>query len=218
MSGADNRAGADGSSWLASAPHRLAAQIGFLVEADRLKNVLRASRIASNQRPENSAEHSWHLTLFALTLGEWADVPADMGRVVKMLVLHDLVEIDCGDTPLHAPGLAEGQAERERVAADRVFALLPEDQGREFRALWDEFEAGETPDARFAKALDRFQPVLLNRLTQGGTWGEYDTDAAQVRARTSGIRRGSAALWGVAERIFDEALALGWLKAPRRGG
>ena len=131
---------------------RLDRQIGFLLEADRLKTVLRAQPIADGSRRENSGEHSWHLALFALVLADQAEPGVDIDRVIRMLLLHDLVEIDAGDHPIHGNHDRAAQEAAERAAADRIFALLPEDQAGPFRALWDEFEAGETPDARFARA------------------------------------------------------------------
>lgn len=172
----------------------LDARMAFLVEADRLKSIVRATKLADGSRRENSAEHSWHLTLFAMTLAPHAPTGVRIDRVVSMLILHDLVEIDAGDAPLF--GSAPDQAAKEIAAADRIFALLPAAQGAEFRALWDEFETDETTDARFAKALDRFQPPNLNLANGGGSWDDYNVDEAQVRARVgTRIDRGAPALW-----------------------
>ena len=146
-----------------AARERLAQQIRFIVEVDRLKEIFRQTVLINSRRPENDAEHSWHLCLIVLTLAEHANAPQlDVLRVLKMLILHDLVEIDAGDTFAYdTKGMADQHA-REAVAADRIFGLLPADQGRGFRALWDEFEARQTPEAKFAAAVDRFQPMLLN--------------------------------------------------------
>ncbi len=130
-----------------------------------------------------------------------------------MLILHDLVEIEAGDTPLYDAAVSRSQAEREAAAADVVFGLLPRDQGEAYRAVWDEFEAAETDDARFAKALDRLQPVLLNHVVGGGTWTDYDVDVDHVRLLTGRISEGSPALWAAAEAVFADAVAHGWLKA-----
>lgn len=167
----------------------------FLMEADRLKSVLRATRLADGSRHENSAEHSWHLALFALTLAPHAPPGVRIDRVLRMLVLHDLVEIDAGDAPFFAAPVA-GLEAAERAAADRIFGMLPEGQATEFRALWDEFEADETPDARFAKSLDRYQPPNLNLANGGGSWTDFAVDEAQVRERV-GVRitRGAPELW-----------------------
>ena len=186
-------------AWLTGLDGRLARQLGFLLEADRLKLVVRGNRIADGSRRENTAEHSWHLALFALVLREWAVGEVDTWRVVRMLVLHD------------APGAAT-QAERERLAADKVFGLLPADQGQELRGLWEKFERAGTPDAKFAKALDRLQPVLLNHAVGGGTWTDYAVTEARVRRLTSRIADGSPALWDSAQAVFADVVARGWLR------
>ncbi len=179
------------------------ARMAFLMEADRLKSIVRATRLADGSRHENSAEHSWHLTLFALTLGPHAPAGVAIDRVIAMLILHDLVEIDAGDTPLF--GETTGQAVAEAAAADRIFGLLPDGQGTRFRALWDEFEAAETADALFAKSLDRFQPPNLNLANGGGSWTDYSVTEEQVRARVgTKIARGAPALWDwLSPRIAD---------------
>ncbi|WP_244504568.1 HD domain-containing protein [Jannaschia faecimaris] len=170
--------------------------MSFLKEADRLKSVMRATRLADGSRHENSAEHSWHLTLYALTLADHAPSGVRIERVVRMLILHDLVEIDAGDTPIFGTGSATQDAD-EQAAADRIFGLLPEAQARDFRELWDEFEAAETPDAVFAKSLDRFQPPTLNLANGGGSWTDYSVEEHQVRARIGlQIERGAPTLWG----------------------
>jgi putative hydrolase of HD superfamily len=190
----------------------LASQLLFLLEADRLKSVVRGSRIADGSRRENTAEHSWHIALFALVLAPHAAGPVDPQRVVSMLLIHDLVEIDCGDTPLFDAAGAATQASREAVAAKRLFGLLPAEQASEYRALWDEFEAAETADARFAKAIDRFQPTLLNHAVGGGTWADYDVDETRERSLTGRIVDGSPALWNVTDTIIVDAVRRGWLK------
>lgn len=195
-----------------SVADRLGRQFAFLAEADRLKSVLRASPLCDASRRENSAEHSWHLALYALTLADQATPAVRIDRVVQMLVLHDLVEIDVGDVPIHSGGgLAHGSAEvraAEARAADRIFGLLPADQAARFRALWDEFEAGETPDATFARSLDRVQPVMANVHSGGGTWKTYDVTWEQLETRVgSKIERGAPGLWAwvrsVARSFFD---------------
>lgn len=179
---------------------RLAAQFAFLNEADRLKSVLRATTLCDGSRPENSGEHSWHLALYALTLADQSEPGVDINRVIRMLLLHDLVEIDVGDVPIHsANGAAHASAatmQAEQRAADRIFGLLPPDLGDSFRALWDEFEAAETPDARFAKSLDRVQPVMANLQSGGGTWITYGVTLDQLDTRVgSKIARGAPRLW-----------------------
>ena len=179
---------------------RIAAQMAFLTEADRLKSVLRASKLADGSRRENSGEHSWHLALYAMTLADHAPEGVDITRVIRMLILHDLVEIDTGDVPIHSGnGSAHHSAETmaaEARAADRIFGLLPQDQGAAFRALWLEFEAAESPDAVFAKSLDRLQPVMQNIAGGGGSWVEYSVTWPQLKERVgSKIARGAPALW-----------------------
>lgn len=181
-------------------PGRLAAQFAFLNEADRLKSVLRATPLCDGSRRENSGEHSWHLALYALVLADQAGPGVSIDRVIRMLLLHDLVEIDVGDVPIHSQnGTAHGSEETraaEARAADRIFGLLPKDLGADLRALWEEFEAAETPDAVFAKSLDRVQPVLQNIASGGGSWIEYNVTLEQVEARVgTKVARGAPALW-----------------------
>ncbi len=179
---------------------RLTAQFAFLNEADKLKQVLRATTLTDGSRRENSGEHSWHLALYALVLADQAGPGVDINRVIKMLILHDLVEIDVGDVPIHsANGTAHASAETlaaESRAADRIFGLLPSDLRDDLRALWDEFEAALTPDAVYAKSLDRVQPVMHNLMSGGGTWITYNVTADQLEARVgSKVARGAPALW-----------------------
>ncbi len=180
-------------------------QLAFLSEIDRLKSVLRQSPLIDRSRRENSAEHSWHLAMFALVLSEHAE-GVDALHVAKLLLLHDIVEIDAGDTPIHVAGRDKAElAQEERAAAERIFGLLPPHQGQEFLSLWLEFEAGVTPNARFAKALDRLQPLLLNTLTEGGTWTENGVTEQQVMERYGpAIEGGSALLWQVASALVRQ--------------
>lgn len=179
---------------------RLEAQFAFLNEADRLKQVLRATTLVDGSRPENSGEHSWHLALYALVLADQAAPGVDINRVIRMLLIHDLVEIDVGDVPIHSQsGQAHGSLETttaEAKAADRIFGLLPDDLSNDLRTLWEEFEAAESPDARFAKALDRAQPVMANLMSGGGTWATYNVTYDQLEARVgSKIAKGAPRLW-----------------------
>ncbi|MCU0902045.1 MAG: HD domain-containing protein [Cypionkella sp.] len=179
---------------------RLEAQFAFLNEADRLKSVLRATTLVDGSRRENSGEHSWHLALYALVLADQAGPGVDINRVIRMLLIHDLVEIDVGDVPIHsANGLAHASDQTiaaEARAADRIFGLLPKDLRDDLRALWEEFEAAQTPDAIFAKSLDRVQPVMANLMSGGGTWTTYQVTAEQLDARVgSKIARGAPRLW-----------------------
>lgn len=177
-------------------PDRLARQFAFLQEADRLKTILRATPIGDGSRPENSGEHSWHLTLYALVLADQAGPGVRIDRVIRMLILHDVVEIDAGDTPIHIAHDPAEQAAREQAAADRLFGLLPEDLGADLRALWEEFEAAESPDAVFAKSIDRVQPVLQNIASGGGSWIDYDVTFDQLEARVGAkVQRGAPGVW-----------------------
>ena len=179
---------------------RLDQQFAFLNEADKLKSVLRATTLCDGSRRENSGEHSWHLALYALVLADQAAPGVSIDRVIKMLILHDLVEIDVGDVPIHsAGGMAHGSAETaaaEARAADQIFWLLPADLRDGLRSLWDEFEAAVTQDAVFAKSLDRVQPVFANLASGGGTWLEYNVTAEQLEARVGvKIAKGAPGLW-----------------------
>jgi putative hydrolase of HD superfamily len=182
-------------------------QMDFIVEIDKLKSVLRQSHVTGDSRRENSAEHSWHLAVMAMILGELANErEMDLFRVVKMVLVHDLVEIDAGDTFVYDEKGYEDKAEREQRAADRLFSLLPAEQGRKLRELWEEFEAGETPEARFANALDRLQPILQNYHTEGRAWKKHGVTKRQVIARNRRIGEGSKALWEYAEALIEHAV------------
>ncbi|KJK46321.1 phosphohydrolase [Lentzea aerocolonigenes] len=191
---------------------RLREHLTFLIEVDQLKTILRASPLAAADRRENDAEHSWHLALMVMVLAEYADEPIDVGHTIKLVVVHDLVEIYAGDTPIYDTKLGESQQEREEAAADRLFGILPDDSGRQLRALWDEFEARQTPEARFAKAIDRFQPLLLNWMAKGGTWRTPGVTANDVRSRKAAIGEGSAALYDAAMQLIDEGERRGWAR------
>ncbi len=194
------------------ARERLAQQIRFIIEVDKLKEIFRQTVLINSRRAENDAEHSWHLCLIVITLAEHANYPQlDVLRVLKMLIIHDLVEIDAGDTFAYDVKAMAGQHAREAVAAERIFGLLPPDQGREFRALWDEFEARQTPEARFAAAVDRFQPMLLNCHTEGAAWRRHGITRDRVIARNSYIAEGSTALWEYAQAMIEQTVAAGHL-------
>lgn len=188
---------------------RLDKQIAFLVEADRLKSVTRATTLADASRAENSAEHSWHLSLYALILADQADPDVEIDRAIRMLILHDLVEIDAGDTPIFAQSDAAAIANDEAAAADRIFGLLPDDLRDDMRAIWDEFEAAQTPTAQFAKALDRFQPPMQNLASGGGSWTEYNVTPDKIEARVApAIKRGAPGLWAYAKARIDRFFAV----------
>jgi putative hydrolase of HD superfamily len=197
---------------------RLARQIRFIAEVDKLKEIFRQTVNTQSRRAENDAEHSWHLCLCVIVLAEHANTPQlDVLRVLKMVILHDLVEIDAGDTFAYDVAGMVGQHDREAIAADRIFGLLPEDQTREFRALWDEFEAKQTPEAKFATAVDRFQPMLLNCLTQGAAWNRHGVTHDRVIARNQHVAEGSVALWAYVEQMLQEVVAAGHLPAGPAG-
>jgi putative hydrolase of HD superfamily len=191
---------------------RLAQQIEFIAECDKLKEIFRQTINLQSRRPENDAEHSWAFALCVIVLAEHANEPIDVLRVLKMAILHDLVEIDAGDTFAYDAKAAASQHEREARAADRIFGLLPADQAREFRALWDEFEARTTPEAKFAHACDRFQPMLLNARTEGGSWRAHGVTLDRAQKRAGAVADGSRRLREEIEVMLQSAVAEGHLK------
>ncbi len=183
---------------------RIDAQISFLTEADKLKSILRATTLCDRSRRENSGEHSWHIALYAFVLAEHAVKPVKIDRVIKMLLIHDLVEIDAGDVPIHGDHDPVEQAAAEQLAADRIFGLLPDDQAQDFRALWDEFEAAESDDAVFAKSIDRVQPVISNLESGGDSWTDYNVTAQELESRVgSKVRRGAPSIWANLRHRID---------------
>mgnify|MGYP001157837070 CR=1 FL=1 len=191
---------------------RLAQQIEFIVEIDRAKQVLRRTLLTDKSRRENDAEHSWHIAVMALVLAEHAAEEIDLLRTIKMLLIHDIVEIDAGDTFTYDEAAQKDKAEREKAAAQRIFSLLPEDQAAEMMALWEEFEAKETPEARFAAALDRLQPLIHNYLTDGATWQEHGVSQEAVLARNRHMETGAPTLWAFARAMIEDAVARGILR------
>ncbi|MCW8345087.1 HD domain-containing protein [Vibrio sp. ZSDZ65] len=192
---------------------RLEQQLTLLMELDKLKSVLRRTRIKSSAgRFENSAEHSWHVAIMALLLEEHANEPVDIAVVVKMLLLHDMVEIDAGDTFVYDLAASLEQEQKELAAANRLFAMLPQEQGDELFSIWQEFEAAESAEAKFAKALDRLIPMLLNYHNQGQSWLENDVSKEQVKKVNQKIEKGSQVLWDKAQSLIEEAVENGWLK------
>lgn len=190
---------------------RIDAQLAFLTEADKLKTVLRGTTLCDGTRRENSGEHSWHIALYAMVMAEHATRPVNIDRVIKMLLIHDIVEIDAGDNPIHGDHDPATTQVIEQAAALRIFGLLPADQAASFRALWDEFEAAETDDAIFAKSIDRVQPVIANLETDGGTWPEYNVSATQLQSRVGvKVQRGAPAIWDALRTRIDTWFA----KAP----
>lgn len=190
---------------------RLMEQLAFILEVEKLKTVLRRTPLLDRSRVENDAEHTWQLAVMAIILSEHASEPVDLLRVLKMLLIHDIVEIDAGDTFAYDHVARTSQAERELKAADRIFAILPEDQAGEFRALWDEFERKDTPESRFANAMDRLQPTLHNFFTDGGTWNTKGVTSADVERRTAPIAAGSATLGELTRKLVALAIKEGIL-------
>ncbi len=187
-------------------------QIAFIIEIDKLKNILRQSLVTGGRRRENDAEHSWHLAMMAIVLAEYANEPElDLVRVVQMVLVHDLVEIDAGDTFAYDEKGHEDKSEREQKAADRLFSLLPGDQGRQVMRLWQEFEERRSAEARFAAALDRLQPMLLNYYTEGESWRKHGISRGQVESRNRHIAEGSETLWAYAKRLIEDAVRSGYL-------
>ncbi len=192
---------------------RLAQQLAFIVEIDRLKGVIRRAPLVDGSRRENSAEHSWHLALMAMVLCEHVDEAVDVGRAIRLVLVHDIIEIDAGDTfAFDVTGYVD-KTEREERAAGRIFGLLPDDQAAEFRALWEEFEAGRTAEARFANALDRLMPLLHNYLNEGGVWRENGIGADRVRQRMAPVGQVSAELGDLVEAFVTGAIERGYLAA-----
>ena len=193
-------------------PERFRRQVAFLLEVDKLKNVLRQTILTDYSRRENSAEHSWHIALSILVFSEYAEERGlDLFRVMKMLLVHDLVEIDAGDTYCYDAVGREDQSEREQQAAERIFGLLPDDQASVFGQLWQEYEDKATPEAKFAHALDRFQPFLHNYVTQGKSWRQHGVRSQQVEGRMRPVEKGAPVLWNYVAELIDDAVAKGYL-------
>ncbi|MBK1987744.1 HD domain-containing protein [Sphaerospermopsis aphanizomenoides BCCUSP55] len=192
---------------------RLNQQIQFIIEIDQLKKILRQTLLTDASRRENSAEHSWHLAMMALTLAEYAPPEVEIFHAIKMLLIHDLVEIDAGDTFCYDVQGNNNKAERETKAASRLFGLLPEAQAKELHLLWEEFEAVETPTAKFAAALDRIQPLLHNQQTQGGTWKIHGITQNQVMKRIAPVETGAPTLWPFILQLIEDCIKAGYLKS-----
>lgn len=188
---------------------RMKQQIAFLMEIDKVKNIFRQTYLADGKRKENDAEHSWHLAIAAFLLKEYVAEDVDVMKVMIMVLIHDLVEIDAGDTYAYDAEGAKTKREREVAAADRIFGMLPEDQGGYFRELWDEFEAYESDDAKFAHLLDNFQPLLLNHESNGKSWTEHHVKKSQIYKRNEKIKETSPEVWEWMKQIVEEHIALG---------
>ncbi|MDT8068705.1 MAG: HD domain-containing protein [Terriglobia bacterium] len=193
--------------------NRLEDQLAFILELDKLKTVFRQTLLIDMSRRENSAEHSWHLATMAVLLEEYAAEPVNLLKTIKMLLVHDIVEIDAGDTFAYDTAGYADKDDREQKAAERIFGLLPEEQGREFRNLWEEFEARQTPESKYANALDRLQPLLHNAQTQGGTWRIHKVTKDKVIKRMEPVRIGMPNIYSTVEKVIADACAAGWIKS-----
>ena len=191
---------------------RLGQQINFLLEIDRLKSIIRRTYLVNDPRHENSAEHSWHLAMMAIILVEHSNESLDILKVLKLLLVHDIVEIDAGDTYCYDITENQNKHERERAAAERIFGILPKDQSDEVWALWNEFEGRLTPEAKFAAGLDRVMPILHNFSTEGRAWVEHGITRTQVYDRNKHTAEGSEALWEMVESIIRDSVKLGYLR------
>ncbi|OXB08069.1 HD domain-containing protein [Flavobacterium pectinovorum] len=187
-------------------------QIAFIKEIDKVKYIQRKTKLFNSDRNENDAEHSWHLALMTIVLAEHSNEPIDVLKVVKMVLIHDIVEIDSGDVFIYDSEKNHCNTDEERLAANRIFGLLPKNQAEELIAIWEEFEAGETNEAKFAKAMDRLEPLLQNTSNNGGTWKEFDVKYDKVYEKKSVIKEGSEIVWNYAESLINESVAKGILK------
>ncbi|QUO31038.1 HD domain-containing protein [Faecalicatena sp. Marseille-Q4148] len=188
---------------------RLQKQIAFIKEIDKVKSIFRQTYLADGTRKENDAEHSWHIALMAVLLKEYVSEDVDVAKVMTMVLLHDLVEIDAGDTYAYDSEGAKSKREREVKAADRIFGILPEDQGMYFRELWEEFEAYETPDAKYAHLLDNFQPLLLNDASGGRSWNEHGVHKSQIYKRNEKVQETSEEIWNTIQEVVESHIAKG---------
>ncbi|MFC6098106.1 HD family hydrolase [Flavobacterium qiangtangense] len=190
----------------------LLQQIAFIKEIDKLKYIQRKTKLFNSDRHENDAEHSWHLAMMTIVLAEHSDKPIDVLKVVKMVLIHDIVEIDAGDTFIYDTIKNHTNTDEELLAAQRIFGLLPEEQAKEFIAIWQEFEDGKTDEAKFAKTMDRFEPLLQNTSNNGGTWKEFNVPYQKVYDKKVAIKDGSATIWEYAENLINESVEKGILK------
>lgn len=189
----------------------LLKQVAFIKEIDKLKYIQRKTKLFNSDRHENDAEHSWHLAMMTIVLAEHSDKPIDVLKVLKMVLIHDIVEIDAGDIFIYDSTKSHANTDEERIAAKRIFGLLPVEQAEEFIAIWEEFEEGATDDAKFAKAMDRFEPLLQNTSNNGGTWAEFNVPYQKVYNKKKAIKNGSTAIWNYAENLLNESVDKGIL-------
>ncbi|MFT3679048.1 MAG: HD domain-containing protein [Ferruginibacter sp.] len=190
----------------------LLRQIAFIKEIDKLKYIQRKTRLFNSDRHENDAEHSWHLAMMTIVLAKHSDKPIDVLKVVKMVLIHDIVEIDAGDTFLYDTVKSHTNSDQELIAAKRIFGLLPQEQAEEFIAIWQEFEDSVTDEAKFARSMDRLEPLLQNTSNNGGTWKEFNVPYQKVYDKKKAIKDGSASIWAYAEKLINESVEKGILK------
>ncbi len=190
----------------------LLKQVAFIKEVDKLKYIQRRTKLFNSDRRENDAEHSWHLAMMTLILARHADKPIDVLKVLKMVLIHDVVEIDAGDTFIYDSNKTHTNTQEERLAAKRIFGLLPVEQAQEFLEIWEEFEEGTTSEAKFARTMDRFEPLLQNTSNNGGTWAEFNVDYETVYRKKKVIKEGSASIWAYAENLLNQSVEQGILK------
>lgn len=190
----------------------LLKQIEFIKEIDKIKYIQRRTSLFNSNRRENDAEHSWHLAMMALVMAEHANEPIDILKVIKMVLIHDIVEIDSGDIFIYDTEKNHDNTEEELKAANRIFGILPKEQAEELIALWTEFEMGETNEAKFAKSIDRLEPLMQNASNNGGTWQEFDVPYSKVIEKKQGIQDGSRTLWGYAKDLIDDSASKGILR------
>ncbi len=195
---------------------RLEQQLNFIMEIDQEKNILRQTHLSGNGRRENDAEHAWHMAIMAYLLKEYANEPVDIARVMIMCLIHDIVEIDAGDTYAYDTEGLKTQKEREDAAKERIYSLLPEDQKQDLTAIFDEFEEGRTPEARFAKAMDNLQPLMLNDSNDGGDWVEHRAAASKIYERHQKTKNGSEILYQISDNIIQKNIHLGHITDDRK--
>ncbi len=187
-------------------------QVTFIKEIDKLKYIQRKTKLFNSDRHENDAEHSWHLAMMTIVLAEYSDEQIDVLKVLKMVLIHDIVEIDAGDTFIYDATKSHTNTEEELIAAKRIFGLLPIEQAEEFIAIWEEFEEGITDEAKFARSMDRFEPLLQNTSNDGGTWSEFNVPYQKVYDKKMEIKNGSRAIWDYAENLINQSVERGILK------
>ncbi|MES2864890.1 MAG: HD domain-containing protein [Bacteroidota bacterium] len=190
----------------------LEQQVAFIKEIDKIKYIQRKTKLFNSDRHENDAEHSWHLAMMTIVLAQHSNQPIDVLKVLKMVLIHDIVEIDAGDTFIYDTNKNHTNTEQELIAAERIFGLLPKEQAEEFITIWKEFEDGLTEEAKFAKAMDRFEPLLQNTSNNGGTWAEFNVPYQKVFDKKKAIKEGSSTIWNYAEDLINESVNKGILK------